>query len=198
MRIEIKNDAVIVDQAWVVEKFNNAIRYLATLSQVEGVCQNDEFVCAMNHLLNILSCFNGKLLRINSRELFPIIAKYGEDGYDFILDLFNNAHNGKIAQEIIDMENTNKALATIFDLIRENDMANRTLINCELDKVKFEDSLIWCLEDDLERLNQGEKTWEWFYEKYKGEHYQKKHLVEESLVELYLTFHLRTGELTIA
>lgn len=191
-KLIVDNDGIYDYTAWLIEKFDRAIRSLAAVSQVKDICQNSDFTCAMYHLLNILSCLNGKLLRINGDELFPIIAQYGKDGYDFILDLFNGTHNGKIAKEIVDMENTNKALATIFDLVRENIKTNRTLINCELDKIKFKDALILCLEDDLELLNQGEKTWEWFYEKYKNEHYQKAQKVDSTLVELYKTFNLRT------
>lgn len=193
----IKNDSIDIGKEWINEKFNHAIRHLAKVMQEDDICQNSDFVSAMTYLLNVFSCLNGKLFRMNSNEILPIVQQYGEDGYDFIIDLFNNTHNGKIAQEIVDVESTNKALATIFDLVRENVKSNRTLINCELDKIKFEDSLIWCLEDDLELLNQGQKTWEWFYEKYKNEHYQKAHQVDDALVELYLTFGERTGQLTV-
>lgn len=197
MKIEIENDAIIINQTWVVEKINRAIRNFAKVSRFDSICQNEDFVEAMSDLLNVLSCLNGKLLRINCNELFPIIAQYGEDGYGFIIDLFNGTHNGKIAKDIVDLENTNKALGAIFDLVRENVQTNRTLINCELDKIKFKDAFIQCLEDDLELLNQGQKTWKWFYDKYKNEHYKKPHMVDNALVELYLTFGSRTGQLTI-
>lgn len=196
-KLIVDNDGIYDYTEWLIEKFNQAIRSLTALSQNVVICKNKDYVDAMSHLLNILSCLNGKLLRINSDELFPIISQYGEDGYYFILDLFNNTHNGILTKQIIEIESANKSLSIIYDLIRENVKTNRTLINCELDNINVKNPFILQLESDLELVNSGEKTWEWFYNNYKEEKYQISQNVDSSLVELYKNFEMRIGKLTV-
>ena len=41
------------------------------------------------------------------------------------------------------------------------------MIAVELSKIKKKDLLIQSIEEDIELVHQGEKSWEWFYNKHK-------------------------------
>ena len=196
-KISIPNDNMTFHEDWILEKLSYAMHDLVKVLQKESLHENADLISAMRYLLNIFSCFNGKLFRINCEEMLPIIQQYGVDGYDFIVDLFNDTHKGKFAKSIVETENDNKSLSKIYQLIRENIPSNRTLINEELYKILRRDSFTLQFEEDLEHINQGEKQWDWFYSRYKDEQYQVAHKVGDELVALYMTFKQRTGKLEI-
>ena len=77
----------------------------------------------------------------------------------------------------------------IIQLINENKKTNRTLIAVELSKIKKKDLLIQSIEEDIELVHQGEKSWEWFYNKHKLDKYYSNYSIDKKLLECYEKFY---------
>lgn len=63
------------------------------------------------------------------------------------------------------------------------DKANRTELLSIIAPMKYKNSWVCNIEDDLEAVTTGEKTWNWFYNKHKDDKEEGKKILEGDELE---------------
>ena len=177
--------------SWTIEKLSNAISGLADLiTECPNIKNSDSFHNALYYNLLVYGYLVGGLTDFTENGNFAwLILDYGNDGFLFLKDLIYKSQQGEILKEINASKNDEIAVNNIIQLINENKKTNRTLIAVELSKIKKKDLLIQSIEEDIELVHQGEKSWEWFYNKHKLDKYYSNYSIDKKLLECYEKFY---------
>ena len=171
--------------SWTIEKLSNAISGLADLiTECPNIKNSDSFHNALYYNLLVYGYLVGGLTDFTENGNFAwLILDYGNDGFLFLKDLIYKSQQSEILKEINASKNDEIAVNNIIQLINENKKTNRTLIAVELSKIKKKDLLIQSIEEDIELVHQGEKSWEWFYNKHKLDKYYSNCSIDKKLLE---------------
>lgn len=177
--------------SWTIEKLSNAISGLADLiTECPNIKNSDSFHNALYYNLLVYGYLVGGLTDFTENGNFAwLILDYGNDGFLFLKDLIYKSQQSEILKEINASKNDEIAVNNIIQLINENKKTNRTLIEVELSKIKKKDLLIQSIEEDIELVHQGEKSWEWFYNKHKLDMYYSNYSIDKKLLECYEKFY---------
>ena len=177
--------------SWTIEKLSNAISGLADLiTECPNIKNSDSFHNALYYNLLVYGYLVGGLTDFTENGNFAwLILDYGNDGFLFLKDLIYKSQQSEILKEINASKNDEIADNNIIQLINENKKTNRTLIAVELSKIKKKDLLIQSIEEDIELVHQGEKSWEWFYNKHKLDKYYSNYSIDKKLLECYEKFY---------
>ncbi len=177
--------------SWTIEKLSNAISGLADLiTECPNIKNSDSFYNALYYNLLVYGYLVGELTDFTENGNFAwLILDYGNDGFLFLKDLIYKSQQSEILKEINASKNDEIAVNNIIQLINENKKTNRTLIAVELSKIKKKDLLIQSIEKDIELVHQGEKSWEWFYNKHKLDKYYSNYSIDKKLSECYEKFY---------
>ena len=177
--------------SWTIEKLSNAISVLADLiTECPNIKNSDSFHNALYYNLLVYGYLVGGLTDFTENGNFAwLILDYGNDGFLFLKDLIYKSQQSEILKEINASKNDEIAVNNIIQLINENKKTNRTLIAVELSKIKKKDLLIQSIEEDIELVHQGEKSWEWFYNKHKLDKYYSNYSIDKKLLECYEKFY---------
>ena len=177
--------------SWTIEKLSNAISGLADLiPECPNIKNSDSFHNALYYNLLVYGYLVGGLTDFTENGNFAwLILDYGNDGFLFLKDLIYKSQQSEILKEINASKNDEIAVNNIIQLINENKKTNRTLIAVELSKIKKKDLLIQSIEEDIELVHQGEKSWEWFYNKHKLDKYYSNYSIDKKLLECYEKFY---------
>ena len=177
--------------SWKIEKLSNAISGLADLvTECPNIKNSDSFHNALYYNLLVYGYLVGGLTDFTENGNFAwLILDYGNDGFLFLKDLIYKSQQSEILKEINASKNDEIAVNNIIQLINENKKTNRTLIAVELSKIKKKDLLIQSIEEDIELVHQGEKSWEWFYNKHKLDKYYSNYSIDKKLLECYEKFY---------
>ena len=177
--------------SWTIEKLSNAISGLADLiTECPNIKNSDSFHNALYYNLLVYGYLVGGLTDFTENGNFAwLILDYGNDGFLFLKDLIYKSQQSEILKEINASKNDEIAVNNIIQLINENKKTNRTLIAVELSKIKKKDLLIQSIEEDIELVHQGEKSWEWFYNKHKLDKYYSNYSIDKKLLECYEKFY---------
>ncbi len=177
--------------SWTIEKLSNAISGLADLiTECPNIKNSDSFHNALYYNLLVYGYLVGGLTDFTENGNFAwLILDYGNDGFLFLKDLIYKSQQSEILKEINASKNDEIAVNNIIQLINENKKTNRTLIAVELIKIKKKDLLIQSIEEDIELVHQGEKSWEWFYNKHKLDKYYSNYSIDKKLLECYEKFY---------
>ena len=177
--------------SWTIEKLSNAISGLADLiTECPNIKNSDSFHNALYYNLLVYGYLVGGLTDFTENGNFAwLILDYGNDGFLFLKDLIYKSQQSEILKEINASKNDETAVNNIIQLINENKKTNRTLIAVELSKIKKKDLLIQSIEEDIELVHQGEKSWEWFYNKHKLDKYYSNYSIDKKLLECYEKFY---------
>ena len=177
--------------SWTIEKLSNAISGLADLiTECPNIKNSDSFHNALYYNLLVYGYLVGGLTDFTENGNFAwLILDYGNDGFLFLKDLIYKSQQSEILKEINASKNDEIAVNNIIRLINENKKTNRTLIAVELSKIKKKDLLIQSIEEDIELVHQGEKSWEWFYNKHKLDKYYSNYSIDKKLLECYEKFY---------
>lgn len=177
--------------SWTIEKLSNAISGLADLiTECPNIKNSDSFHNALYYNLLVYGYLVGGLTDFTENGNFAwLILDYGNDGLLFLKDLIYKSQQSEILKEINASKNDEIAVNNIIQLINENKKTNRTLIAVELSKIKKKDLLIQSIEEDIELVHQGEKSWEWFYNKHKLDKYYSNYSIDKKLLECYEKFY---------
>ena len=177
--------------SWTIEKLSNAISGLADLiTECPNIKNSDSFHNALYYNLLVYGYLVGGLTDFTENGNFAwLILDYGNDGFLFLTDLIYKSQQSEILKEINASKNDEIAVNNIIQLINENKKTNRTLIAVELSKIKKKDLLIQSIEEDIELVHQGEKSWEWFYNKHKLDKYYSNYSIDKKLLECYEKFY---------
>ncbi len=177
--------------SWTIEKLSNAISGLADLiTECPNIKNSDSFHNALYYNLLVYGYLVGGLTDFTENGNFAwLILDYGNDGFLFLKDLIYKSQQSEILKEINASKNDEIAVNNIIQLINENKKTNRTLIAVELSKTKKKDLLIQSIEEDIELVHQGEKSWEWFYNKHKLDKYYSNYSIDKKLLECYEKFY---------
>ena len=177
--------------SWTIEKLSNAISGLADLiTECPNIKNSDSFHNALYYNLLVYGYLVGGLTDFTENGNFAwLILDYGNDGFLFLKDLIYKSQQSEILKEINASKNDEIAVNNIIQLINENKKTNRTLIAVELSKIKKKDLLIQSIEEDIELVHQGVKSWEWFYNKHKLDKYYSNYSIDKKLLECYEKFY---------
>lgn len=177
--------------SWTIEKVGNSISGLSNLvTECPNVKESESFHNVIYHNLLVYGYLVGCLTTFSENGNFAwLILDYGYDGYLFLKDLIYKSSQSDILKEIIAFKNDEKIVKNIIQLIKDNNKTNRTLIAVELSKIKKKDLLIQSIEEDIELVHQGEKSWEWFYNKHKTDKYYSNYNIDKKLLECYEKFY---------
>ncbi len=177
--------------SWTIEKLSNAISGLADLiTECPNIKNSDSFHNALYYNLLVYGYLVGGLTDFTENGNFAwLILDYGNDGFLFLKDLIYKSQQSEILKVINASKNDEIAVNNIIQLINENKKTNRTLIAVELSKIKKKDLLIQSIEEDIELVHQGEKSWEWFYNKHKLDKYYSNYSIDKKLLECYEKFY---------
>lgn len=156
---------------WVKEKSGKVLKNLCrTIKNNKEIINDEWFNDALDDALKIFALTCENLNGIYCDKVRTLLVKYNVDGYNFLCDMIYNRKDSKIMQQIYREERDEK----ILNLIEENVATNRTLIAELLSAFDHTNSWINQIADDIELVHNGEKNWQWFYEK----HYNDRNTLE--------------------
>lgn len=164
---------------WVEEKLKIAIRSLCRMSHVnlsESECDN--LKSALLYNIDLLSAVTGKE-EIRDERVIDFIFQRGVDAFEYVEYIFELTRNeGTYVRRIKD----NDAIDEIMQHITP-DKANRTELLSIIAPMKYKNSWVCNIEDDLEDVTTGEKTWDWFYNKHKDDKEEGKKILDGDEIE---------------
>lgn len=164
---------------WVKEKLEIAIRSLCCISHKnlsEPDCDNLRSALLCN--IKLLSAVTG-IGKMCDRKVIDFIFERGIDAFEYVEYIFElTKYEGTYVRRIKD----NDAIDEIMQYITP-DKANRTELLSIIAPMKYKNSWVCNIEDDLEDVTMGEKTWDWFYNKHKDDKEEGKKILEGDEIE---------------
>ena len=172
---------------WTIEKVSKALSSLCRMVSNDGNIKNDtDFQLALSYTLSVYAYFHGDLTKISCEITEKLLFNYGYEGYLYLEDLIHETSNSLLLKNKRAIENEKEIAHNIIRLINENKPSNRTLIANELSKVNSTKNQWFIqIDNDIEYVHQGEKTWEWFYLKHYNDMYIQEKPTDSFLQEVY-------------
>ena len=164
---------------WVKEKLEIAIRSLCCISHKnlsEPDCDN--LRSALLYNIDLLSAVTGKG-KLCDDKVIDFIFQRGIDAFEYVEYIFKlTSREGAYVRKVKD----NDAIDEIMQYITP-DKAGRTELHCIIARMEYKNYWVCRLEEDLEAVTTGEKTWNWFYDKHKDDKKESKKILDGNEIE---------------
>ena len=153
---------------WVLEKLEYLIKDLLKTS-----LDDENIVSALSEAIKIYSLCTGKNAVYNDKEIYRFILDNGVDGFDYVRYCLGiTSEKGKLATQLQQQIEDNETMEKIKSLITP-DKANRTLIYDLLRQIHQTNEWTDSIFVDADEVSNGNKTWDWFYNKHKDDDINK-------------------------
>lgn len=144
---------------WAVEKSKNVLFSLCWLIETSPAIATNEYLQdAVCNALKVYTMLKGQLNCFDYNDATQIVIKYGNDGFSFLNDLMDSSRESTLMKGVF----RNEVNEAIMELIQPTKRTNRTAIATILARIDEPNSWLKKIGNDLERVHNGEKTWEWF------------------------------------
>jgi len=154
--------------SWMLEKLENLIKDLLRTS-----LDDENIKSAFSEAIKIYSLCTGKNAVYNDKEIYRFILDNGVDGFDYVRYCLGiTPEKGKLAIQLQRQIEDNKTMKTIKSLITP-DKTNRTLIYDLLRQIHQTNEWTDSIFVDADEVSNGNKTWDWFYNKHKDDDINK-------------------------
>jgi hypothetical protein len=176
----IKDEATNYNfSSWVNEKLKAAIRGICRISHENlSELDLDNLYNALLYNIVLLSATTGKG-KMDDGKVIDFIFNRGIDAFEYVEYIFKlTRYEGAYVKKIKD----NDAIDEIMQHITP-DKANRTELLSIIAPMKYKNSWVCNIEDDLEDVTMGEKTWDWFYNKHKDDKEEGKKILDGDEIE---------------
>jgi hypothetical protein len=148
---------------WLHEKNRSVLRSLcALLRDIPSVKENASFLVALSEALKVYALCNENLNGIYCKLVYDFLVEYNIEGYFYLQDLVHGTEGSSIMEDIMQ----NKRDEEILVLIAENKKENRGAIAERLARMPKLNSWATKVAADIECVHNGERTWNWFYDKH--------------------------------
>ena len=148
---------------WLHEKNRSVLRSLcALLRDIPSVKENASFLVALSEALKVYALCNENLNGIYCKLVYDFLVEYNIEGYFYLQDLVHGTEGSSIMEDVMQ----NKRDEEILVLIAENKKENRSIIAERLARMPKLNRWATQIADDIERVHNGERTWNWFYDKH--------------------------------